>query len=229
MYPPSEVELTDHVPTVEFDEIVFDNGSVPSLNGGLVNSILSVDAFTVAEDFTIEQDTVVTDFHYIQDEFGVPLSVDVQFFIFADDDNKPGEIIASGLSQNLHREPIDTNFAEVWFDLEEPFFAEAGVKYWFGIHVPQEVTYSWGRSVDGEGKSCQTIGLPPVFAACSEGSHSWFLLSGHLPTTVAGELLPLDNTALVIAGLSSMIWMVPVVAGLAGAGIYLVKFRANRD
>jgi len=46
---------------------------------------------------------------------------------------------------------------------------------------------------------------------------------------VAGELLSLDNSALMIAGLSSMIWMVPVVAGLAGAGIYLVKFRANRD
>jgi len=47
---------------------------------------------------------------------------------------------------------------------------------------------------------------------------------------VAGELLSLDNTALVIAGLTSMsLWMIPTVLGLAGAGIYLVKFRANRD
>jgi len=46
---------------------------------------------------------------------------------------------------------------------------------------------------------------------------------------VAGELLSLDNSALMIAGLSSMIWIAPAVAGLAGAGIYLVKFRANRD
>ena len=46
---------------------------------------------------------------------------------------------------------------------------------------------------------------------------------------VAGELLSLDNSALMIAGLSSMIWIAPVVAGLAGAGLYLVKFRANRD
>jgi len=43
---------------------------------------------------------------------------------------------------------------------------------------------------------------------------------------VAGELLPLDNTALFLAGLSSMsVWMIPAVAGLAGAGVYLVKFR----
>jgi len=43
---------------------------------------------------------------------------------------------------------------------------------------------------------------------------------------VAGELLPLDNSALMIAGLTSMTaWMIPAVAGLAGAGVYLVKFR----
>jgi len=46
---------------------------------------------------------------------------------------------------------------------------------------------------------------------------------------VAGELLPLDNTSLVIAGLTSMsMWMIPTVLGLAGVGVYLVKFRANR-
>ncbi len=46
---------------------------------------------------------------------------------------------------------------------------------------------------------------------------------------VAGELLPLNTSALMIAGLTSMsVWMVPAVAGLAGVGVYLVKFRANR-
>ena len=45
-------------------------------------------------------------------------------------------------------------------------------------------------------------------------------------TPVAGELLPLDSTALMIAGLTSMtVWMVPAVVGLAGVGVYLVKFR----
>ena len=50
------------------------------------------------------------------------------------------------------------------------------------------------------------------------------------PPQVAGELLPLDSTTLLIGGLSSMsVFMIPAVAGLAGAGVYLVKFRANRD
>ncbi len=48
------------------------------------------------------------------------------------------------------------------------------------------------------------------------------------PTQVAGELLPLDNTALFLAGIQSMtVWMVPTVLGLAGAGVYLVKFRTR--
>ena len=49
-------------------------------------------------------------------------------------------------------------------------------------------------------------------------------------TQVAGELLPLNTSALMIAGLStSAVWMIPAVVGLAGVGVYLVKSRANRD
>jgi len=47
-------------------------------------------------------------------------------------------------------------------------------------------------------------------------------------TPVAGQLLPLDSTALFLAGIQSMtVWMIPAVAGLAGAGVYLVKFRKH--
>jgi len=43
---------------------------------------------------------------------------------------------------------------------------------------------------------------------------------------VAGQLLPLDSTALFLAGIQGMtVWMIPTVLGLAGAGVYLVKFR----
>jgi len=49
-------------------------------------------------------------------------------------------------------------------------------------------------------------------------------------TSVAGELLPLDSSALVIGGLSSMsAFMIPAVAGIAGAAVYLIKFRANKE
>ena len=47
---------------------------------------------------------------------------------------------------------------------------------------------------------------------------------------VAGELLPIMSSALVIAGVSTIaVWTIPTVLGLAGVGVYLVKHRANRD
>lgn len=46
--------------------------------------------------------------------------------------------------------------------------------------------------------------------------------------TVAGELLSLDSTALFVSGLSSsMIWMVPSLVGIAGAGIYFIRARTH--
>jgi len=50
------------------------------------------------------------------------------------------------------------------------------------------------------------------------------------PSVVGGELLPIDSTALMLAGLqSSAIWMLPVLAGAAGAGAYYIKTRMNKD
>jgi len=47
---------------------------------------------------------------------------------------------------------------------------------------------------------------------------------------VAGEFLLIDSTALMLAGLSSSaIWMIPTLAGIAGAGLYLIKFRTNKE
>jgi len=46
------------------------------------------------------------------------------------------------------------------------------------------------------------------------------------PPQVGGELLPIDTTALMLAGIqSSAIWMLPVLAGAAGAGFAAFKLR----
>jgi len=47
------------------------------------------------------------------------------------------------------------------------------------------------------------------------------------PIPVAGELLSINSSALVIGGLGSMIWMISAVAGVVGAGVILVKFRVK--
>ena len=47
---------------------------------------------------------------------------------------------------------------------------------------------------------------------------------------VGGELLQIDSTALVLAGLqSSAIWMLPILAGAAGASAFYIKTRMNKD
>lgn len=67
--------------------------------------------------------------------------------------------------------------------------------------------------------------LPEPFVAVIQ-----FPAANEKPKPVAGELVSIDSSALVIAGLaSSMVWMIPAVAGIAGAGVYLLKFRGNKE
>jgi hypothetical protein len=56
-------------------------------------------------------------------------------------------------------------------------------------------------------------------------------LAGEVPPPkVGGEFLPIDTTALFIAGLqSSAIWMLPTLVGAAGLGAYFIKSRMNKD
>jgi len=63
---------------------------------------------------------------------------------------------------------------------------------------------------------------------CNEDTGECDPENGNGAQNVAGELLPLDNTSLFLAGIQSMtVWMIPTVLGLAGAGVYLVKFRKH--
>ena len=45
---------------------------------------------------------------------------------------------------------------------------------------------------------------------------------------VSGEILPLDNTAPFLTGLNSIsVWMIPAVAGVAGAGVYFLRNKKH--
>ncbi len=71
------------------------------------------------------------------------------------------------------------------------------------------------------GEQCE----PPGTATCDLNCQ---LVQG--PTAVGGEIISLDSTSLLIAGLqTSAIWMIPTLAALAGAGFYLVRFRTNKE
>ena len=50
------------------------------------------------------------------------------------------------------------------------------------------------------------------------------------PQCVGGEFLPIDSTALLIAGMSAnMGFIVPIAAGIVGIGAYYIRSRINKD
>ena len=80
-------------------------------------------------------------------------------------------------------------------------------------------THKIDIQAEGQVSGCNTVGI-----GLWQGTAK-ITLEVNPPQPVAGELLSLDSSALIVTGLSSMIWMVPAVAGVVGAGVYLVKFR----
>jgi len=45
---------------------------------------------------------------------------------------------------------------------------------------------------------------------------------------IGGEIIPIDSTALLLAGAqTSPVWMVPLLAGVAGAAIIYIKKKRN--
>jgi len=210
--------------------IVFDNGGEPAVAGFgyaiLPNPIFQI---TLAEDFVIDSDTFVTDFHFVSSNEPTI----IQYAIYSDKEGFPDTELVFGTSQDLGTNFIAGATYEVWFDLEDPFFAKAGEKHWFSIHSPVQESLFWRSCTGGFGEEPKISETIPIVAWDDNNADCLrFLLSGHLAPDepVGGEFLPIDSTALVLAGLqTSAIWMLPVLAGIAGSafGILYIKSRRN--
>jgi len=196
--------------------------------------------FPVADDFVIDTETTITDFHVLLADLRI-FDGFVQYVIYEDDDGLPGAPIlgGSGVAQGgMTDNPFDCFELicfDFWADLETPVPLEPGT-YWIEFSGVED---QWGVVVDdvfvgsdaavffsGNWVNFPFFNEPPLGVS--------FSITGEVdlppPQQVAGELLPLDSTALFLAGIQSMtVWMIPTLLGLAGAGVYLVKFRANRD
>jgi hypothetical protein len=156
--------------------IVFDNGGLPISNAGL--TITDVQAG--AEDFIIDTDTFVTDFHFVS----IREPSGLEYRIFSDGGGLPSTtVLASGSAQNIVTSQIGTSdFWEVWFDLEDPedpFLAEAGVLYWFSLHSTINNDGAFVQTTTG-GFGSFTAHEFPLFSDSwtLRTSHAWFLLSG---------------------------------------------------
>jgi len=111
-------------------------------------------------------------------------------------------------------------FKEVFADVTGDEVLSQHVDY-PSLHQMVSIQVDIGLTSDENCISCRII-LDEVTQTFSQTAR---------PTTpVGGEFLPIDSTALVLAGLqTSAIWMLPVLAGIAGSafGVLYIKYRKN--
>ncbi len=148
-----------------------------------------------------------------------------------------GEIeeMVNNLPNNLDVPPFGVGTADSFFDV---FFEIELVNQGVTLHnqQPARVQAVIDHKPPPPGtKYCGEVG---VILFDPQGNSRVRILSachiidgaGNGDGSVGGEILSVDSTALVLAGIQgSAIWMIPTLAGLAGAGVYLVKFRTNKD
>jgi len=219
--------------TVDPEDIVYENGVTDPDNGRFIDFVV------VADDFILEEDTSITDFHFVLIDTTEPFGFDGPYFyeIREDASGSPGTPITDGFSTNLEQEaiedsPLGSRFL-VHFDFEEPIPLDASTTYWVVLHAgPLDDLTSKGLGI--EMSNPPLIGNP-AHIHFGDGNFipatfdNWFQITAK-EQVVGGEFLPIDSTALMLAGLqTSAIWMLPVLAGVAGAGFYLIKFRTNKE
>jgi len=211
------------------DDVIFDNGGVPNVVGG---NLVIASPITIAEDFILNEDVLITDFHFVLDTFfgdTGDFTRNIEYFIFSDDGGQPGNILTSGNLVDLEFKQINDRFATVMYFLEEPFEAESGLTFWFGLSSEAGSFYAWSQTDAGEGSgACSSSLVPPTGGwGCGSVLHNWFLLTGHSPEIVGGELLPIDSTALLLAGAqTNAVWIMAaltVIGSIAFGALYITS------
>jgi len=218
--------------------VVHQNGNPDFENSAFIDDTFIADDFVLSSGFTITDAHFVSQLNNDDDLLVEPLF----YFIFADNGGQPGAEIASGTATNVQIIDIDPDgpndgIVEIWFDFEDGVPLDGGVTYWFGLKYansfgvidPEPKWIATFIQIGNEAQETDTLTPGPSDWEGSGNSGYYFQLTGD-SNMVGGEFLPIDSTALMLAGLqSSAIWMLPVLAGIAGTGFYLVKFRTNKE
>ena len=225
-------------------DIIFENGNTAGNFG------FEIDRFMIIEDFMLDEDATLTDVHFVMILSGVTsFDIPIDYKIIADTGSSspdPSSIIASGNAANVVVTELtpSTRF-EVDFDLATPVTLNAGVRYWLGLHVGSNYA-NLSEDPRWTVSDVQNIGANTYFATSDSlaglgkvgGSlEPWFQLtskkqdgSGGNGKVIGGEIIPIESTGLLLAGIqSSAIWMLPALAGIAGAGAYFVPTRMNKE
>jgi len=214
------------------DDIIYQNGNNPDPEEG---GIFLVD-FTLADDFVLSSNFIVTDAHFVA-SLNEDLPPEPMFyFIFANNNGEPGAEIDSGTAQNLQRMEIGEGLFEIWFDFEEGVPLDGGVTYWFAMHftdtfdiIPPDPNWSFTDVATGN-EPRGSSEFPPVtwfdFGEEFADPDFWFQLTGD-DRVVGGEFLPIDSTALILAGAqTNAVWILSalaVIGSVAFGALYITS------
>jgi len=216
------------------DDVIYQNGNSPDPNEG---GDFLVD-FVIADDFVLSSNFIVTDAHFVAD-----LNEDITpepmfYFIFADNNGEPGTLISEGVAQNLQRMSIinEEGLFEIWFDFEEGVPLDGGVTYWFAMHfteffeiIPPDPNWTF-TDVNTGNEPRYASEFPPVtwndINDQELNPDFWFQLTGE-DRVVGGEFLPIDSTALILAGAqTNAVWIMSalaVIGSVAFGALYITS------
>lgn len=179
-------------------EILYEQAS-----GGLTghNAVSDVQA----DDFTLLENGIVTQATISIFEIGADQwDGNVQYFLFADSGNKPANVIASGLGQNISQTVTNVNgsgweFSDVTFDLVNPVGLDAGEKYWLGVVLSD--TFDSGDQVFWTATSSQVGSRSKSNSSFAVPQTGWtnntfdfaFQIGGEIPTPGSLAMLGLGG------------------------------------
>ena len=227
------------------EDIIFENGDAAGTLG------FEMDLHLPMSDFKLDEDAALTDVHFVMILSGGVTSFDrpIDYTIFGDTGTgfpDTNNVIGSGNAVNVEMmrlAPNDPRF-EVWFDLDVPIPLDADVRYWLALHAgtgfvdikPEDPRWAVTNADFGEitrvalGGNFDNIVPEAEFAP-------WFQLTskkqddgGGNGKVIGREIIPIESTGLLLAGMqTSAFWMLPALAGIAGARAYFVRTRMNKE
>jgi len=182
----------------------------------------------VADDFVLTSPETVTDIHFFA-AFSPdnPFDGNVIYTIYQDNAGQPGAVIDTGSLVNTGAQPepgICFACFFVWGDLPTPLPLAAGT-YWVGLR---------GTTTN----SLLVVDETPVgasFLFSDDGGATWIEIGSlGIPleitgpnTVIGGTYIPIDQSALLLAGVQSVsMWMIPVILAGIGIGVFVIKRRS---
>ena len=135
--------------------IVFDNGE-PTHSYNAEGDLMG---YLQAEDFILSADASLTGGHFwtFESHSATPWDGTLEYFFFEDDSGTPGDLLQSGMGQQIVKDitpGVAADRGEYEFEFENSIELTAGQIYWFGLHLNADysdppIDIEWYTSENG--------------------------------------------------------------------------------